>query len=118
MNDIIVEKKANIGVLHLSGEFTIQDSVRLFTVLQESLEDNSLDCIEIDLSSVTNIDVSCLQLLCGAHKTSISSNKNLLVAGTISNELRQAINRAGYLRHKGCFPDNDSNCLLMEACNG
>jgi anti-anti-sigma regulatory factor len=114
MNDIIIEKRGDAKVLHLSGELVIQYSDCLRSGIIESLSDT--DRVEIDLSAVTDVDISCLQLFCAAYKTSIQLNKLLLFDGVCSNVFKQAVKNAGYFRHTGCT--GNEKCLWSEASNG
>jgi anti-anti-sigma regulatory factor len=116
MIDIIIENSGSIKVLHLSGELVIQHADLLGSRFLESLSD--ADRVDIDLSAVTDVDISCLQLLCAAHKTSIKLNKLLYINGVCPDVFRQTVKNAGYFQHTGCSYDIKHTCLLTEASNG
>jgi anti-anti-sigma regulatory factor len=116
MTDFNIENRGDAKVLHVSGELVIQHAHRLASKLVESLSD--ADRVEIDLSSVTNVDISCLQLFCAAHKTSMQLNKLLEFDGTCPDVFKQVVKNAGYLRHAGCVLDVDDTCLWKEVANG
>jgi len=112
MTDCRVEAKGNATILHLSGELMIDYATQLRSILSDSLQE--ADCIEIDVSSVTGIDVSCLQLFCAAHKTSVAMNRSLRFLDVRSAVLRQTARHAGWLRPAGCMPDKGTRCLWQE----
>ncbi len=88
-----VESFGNKKILRLYGELTIRDASELKIALNEILEDAS-ECF-INVESVTDIDLSCLQLLCAAHRTSIEQNKHLQIEQHWPAPLRQIINLIG-----------------------
>ncbi len=111
MADCITEDKGDIRILRLSGELTIQDADRLRSTLIEELA--RVDRIGIDLSSVTDVDIACLQLFCAAHKTSMDSDKLIKFEGVLPNLFKQAVKNAGYLRYTRCARDVNGECLWM-----
>jgi ABC-type transporter Mla MlaB component len=115
MADITIKKKKNRRVLHLSGELVVQDAERLASGLLEALGD--ADRVEIDLSSVTDLDISCLQLFCAAHKTSAQQNKLLRIDGVCPEAVRRLAENAGF-GHAGCSLDVGDACLWKEESRG
>ncbi len=112
MTDCRLEANGNATILHLSGELMIDYAVRLRSILSDSLR--TADRIEIDVSSVTGIDVSCLQLFCAAHKTAVSMNRSMHFLGVRSPVLKQTARRVGWLRPAGCMPDKGTECHWAE----
>jgi anti-anti-sigma regulatory factor len=112
MTDCRVEAKSTATILHLSGELMIDYAARLRSILIDSLR--KADRIEIDVSSVTGIDISCLQLFCAAHKTSAGMNKFLGFLDGPSSVLKQTARQAGWLRSTGCMPDRSMECVWKE----
>ncbi len=116
MTDCQVETKDDTTILRLSGELMIDYAARLRSILFDSLR--RADRVEIDISSVTGIDISCLQLFCSAHKTSMSMNKVLGFLDGPSAALRQTVRQAGWLRSIGCMPDKAAECVWrQEGCD-
>ena len=109
MTDVAIEDRGSTQILHLSGELVVRHTDRLFSGLVAAL--GGAERVEIDLSSVTDVDISCLQLLCAAHKTSIRQHKPLRVEGPCPDVFRRALNNAGYLRRTGCVLGTSHACL-------
>lgn len=117
MNEYIKEDDKDTRVLKLSGELVIQHAEKLKSLLLESLENKN--SIEIDLSLVTEADISSMQLLCSAHKTSILRNKSFNFVGNPSDAFKQDVVSAGFHRTKGCSLDKNNKCLwIKENYNG
>jgi len=95
-------------VLNLEGELTIQCGRELKETLINSL--NSSEQVILNMEKVTEIDISCLQLLCSAHRTSIKLNKHLAIAGN-TDLFSESVDRCGYSRHKGCSLGENGACL-------
>ena len=70
-----IEESKNAGVLKLDGELSIEQAAELKTALINSIENS--DNVIIDIEDITEIDLSCMQLLCSAHQTLINLNKHL-----------------------------------------
>lgn len=112
MKGYIKDGDKETRILQLSGELVIQHAEELRSLLLESLENKSN--IEIDLSMVTDADISSLQLLCSAHKTSIFQSKSLKFIGKISDAFRQNVETSGFYRTKGCSLDRDKQCFWIK----
>lgn len=100
-----------VGVLRVEGDMTIQHIAELKAALMKYLE--TVDHLILNLDSVTEIDLSCLQLLCSAHRTSSRLKKQLTITGSRMEGLRQIIEASGYSRHIGCNFDCNKNCLWI-----
>ena len=112
MTDCQVVAKGKDAILRLAGELLIHDACRLRSMLIESF--NKADRIEIDASSVTEADVSCLQLLCSAHRTSKLMNKFFGLSENASASFKKSVRQAGYARPSGCVLDTDKQCIWKE----
>ena len=66
MIDCAKEEREDSAVLRLSGDLMIQDAAELRSALIDVFADAGT--IDVDVSSVGRMDVSCLQLLCASHK--------------------------------------------------
>jgi ABC-type transporter Mla MlaB component len=105
------ELSGNTNILTIEGELTIAHAAELRTILIKSLE--SADTVQLRLESVKDVDLSCLQLLCAAHRSALISNKNLTLGSRGSEAFRQAVENAGYSRHLGCDLDISESCLWI-----
>jgi anti-anti-sigma factor len=111
MIDLEMEDSGEMGVLTMDGELTIQRAAELKTALISSLA--SVEHLVLNLEKVAEVDLSCLQLLCSAHRTSVRSNKRLTWAGNRPESLARTVGDAGFVRHKGCVLDRDKSCLWV-----
>jgi ABC-type transporter Mla MlaB component len=100
-------------VLTLKGELTITHAETLKTMLSEALQDTNR--VQVELAEVSAVDLSCLQLLCSAHRTAAALGKALTLGGEIPPMLHQAMKTAGFTRQKGCAFSSHTPCL---GCGG
>jgi anti-anti-sigma regulatory factor len=105
------EKTGSSRVLTFSGELTVEHAGAMRTALIQALTDS--DHVEMDFSSVTGVDLSCLQLLCSAHRTSLRSNKRINFVGSQPAKLRETLEAAGYSRVTGCGLDREHSCFWI-----
>jgi len=106
-----LEPSGNRGILTIDGELTIERAVELKAMLMKSLR--SADNVHIQIDAVTEADLSCLQLLCSAHRTALSLNKNLTLNCQESEVFKHITEISGYSRHKGCCLDTSECCLWI-----
>jgi len=99
------------GVVTYTGPMTAPRADELRASLIMALID--ADSVEIDIEQVTDVDLSCLELLCSAHRTALRLNKQLTVHGRRPEKLMQVMDDAGYTRLKGCGCDRDYSCLWI-----
>lgn len=69
------------------------------------------DDVTIRFDKVQDVDLSCLQLICSAHRSAVRLKKRIVVEGVAPDALRKAADAAGYLRFKGCKLDCDRSCI-------
>jgi anti-anti-sigma factor len=94
MINLDINENEKTSILTLKGDITIQFSSELKEKLIKSI-DNS-DNISIDLEHVSNIDLSCLQLLCSAYETSVKKNKHFKIEGTCPENIKHTVKLSGY----------------------
>jgi anti-anti-sigma regulatory factor len=105
-----IETSGDVELLKLSGELTIQYTAKLHGVLLEMVHRGKTIRIQID--HATDVDLTCLQLLCSAHKTAAEYDKNLSLDSR-SEVFNQRIKEAGFTRTKGCTPETEKSCLWI-----
>ena len=73
----------------------------------------------IRFESVTDLDLSVLQLLCSAHRTAVRLEADFTLESPLPEVCRQFIEDAGFIRRSGCrFNTKNEGCLWLEAtCN-
>jgi hypothetical protein len=70
--------------------------------------------VTVAFQSVTDIDLSMLQLLCAAHRTAMRMNTAFTMDGEISDLCKTVIEDAGFVRHSGCRNNkNKADCLWL-----
>ncbi len=110
--EYMVEDRSGVRTLHLTGNLTISRADDMRSAISESLKD--ADYIEIDLSSVEEADLACLQLLCSAHRTSKHLGKSFGFSDSLADSFKHAVRSAGYARSGGCALDTGNECLWKE----
>ena len=103
--DLITEPE----VLNLEGELTISRSIEILSILKESIHKSN--DIRISLRDITGIDLSILQLLCSAHRTSAAMGKTISLESPVPAVFRQTVRQAGFKRRNGCAHSLNTNCL-------
>jgi len=93
----------------LEGELNVSCADELKEILINALSNG--EHVKLDLQQVTEVDLSCLQLLCSAHRTSVRLNKIIGFTGTCPASLKDIAERSGYARHAGCPRDIHKNCI-------
>jgi len=112
--DYKAEQTEDKTVLTLNGELTIQNAAVFRDVLLESLEKTGH--LVLNLENVTEVDLSCLQLLCSAQMTTKEPDRRLTMDGGCPEAFRKAAAESGYLRDDVCKPSAcNKSCLWTEA---
>jgi len=106
---IKLKRTAKKGLILCDGELTLDHAEELRSVLIKALID--VDRVELDLEKVTAVDLSCLQLLCSAHRSAVRMKKLLALRHGRPDALDRAADAAGYLRRAGCTMDSQKTCL-------
>jgi anti-anti-sigma factor len=107
--DIELNQSDGDRVVTLKGEVTIQQAEQLRMALMEAFEAG--DRVRVDLQRVTEVDLSCLQILCSAHRTSLANNKLISIGSLRAEVFNEILVRAGMRRHIGCPQDVHHTCL-------
>lgn len=93
------------------GELTIMKAADFKDALVKSLD--KADEVEINLEEVTSIDVSCLQLMCSAHRTASKQKKTLGVKDPTLPVFRKVRKDAGFIFAKSCRFVSTDDCLWV-----
>ena len=103
--------------LSLDGDLTIRSITDAKPVFVEALI--LADRIAINLDKIAEVDLSCLQLLCSAHRASVGLGKHITLSPHVPESFKETARKAGYLRTKGCAFDKDAACLwiMQEDCS-
>lgn len=66
--------------------------------------------VQLSLEGVTEVDLTGLQLICSAHRTSIASNLELSISGC-QETIAAVAELSGMPRHTGCAQDLEGSCV-------
>ena len=91
------------------GDLSIQQAAEFKDTLIKALA--SSDHIILKLSECTGIDLSCIQLICAAHRTALNMNKVIELGDTLPDIVAKVVESAGYFRDKGCSLNVNHTCL-------
>jgi anti-anti-sigma regulatory factor len=71
------------------------------------------DHVILNLSECSCVDLSCIQLICSAHRTALKMNKVIELGDTLPDTIAKAVEDAGYLHHKDCQSNVSRTCLWL-----
>jgi anti-anti-sigma factor len=97
------------AVVRLQGECTVEHATHFYSALVNAL--GSADRVVLNFEGVTAVDVSCLQLICSAHRTVLGSEKHLSFDANQPEVFTKKVLEAGYYRTVGCHNDPLKECL-------
>ena len=109
--DVQMTQSAEADVLKLTGNWNIERAHELKQTLMEKL--NSGDRITLDLAELTEMDLSCLQLLCAAHRASLKLGKQMDLHERKSAAFERVVRNTGFTRTLGCHKNPHKNCLWV-----
>lgn len=93
----------------VNGEMTIQNAGEIRNALLNAFSEGEGVCLE--MGKVTGVDLAGLQLLCAAHRSSITDKKQFSISGIDNDAIKCVIQDAGFLRHTGCAEDVEKTCV-------
>lgn len=105
------EESNNRGTLTLEGDLSLAQTEEFRMLLIKAII--NVDELVIAFGKIRDVDLSCLQLLCSVHRSSIRMKKRVVFSGTWPKAFRKAVSDAGYSRTSGCNLDLSSSCLWV-----
>lgn len=108
----IEEDRAGSLCIRAEGELTVQHAAEFKECLLDAM--GKAQSVRVNLQAVEDMDVTCVQLLCSAHKTALSAGRDLVIDNEGSDLLERSIDRAGFSRSRGCAIDHNDSCLWMQ----
>ena len=105
------ERSGSEGVITLENDLTLPYAEEMRSVLIKALID--AEKVRVSFGSVTAVDLSCMQLLCSAIRSSVRLNKQLSFAGATPDILKHAVKAAGYSRVMGCKLGCEKTCIWI-----
>lgn len=116
MNDEIMEtnngndsRLTSDSTIFLEGTWTIERAPELRELLMEAAK--TAEEVLIDVRQVKEVDLSCLQLLCSAHRTFAKRGAKLALHEDRSEAFEKAVRDAGYHNDAGCGQNYMESCL-------
>lgn len=100
------------GNITLDGNLTVNRAEELRMLLIKALID--ADHVQVDFGPVTEVDLSCLQLLCSAHRSAGRMKRRLSLSGGWPEPFQKTLEEAGYARLSGCRFDTEHTCLWVK----
>lgn len=116
MDDLHIDSWEDPGAegiqrLTLTGSATIRQAAGFQQALLAAL--TSADEVRLDLTGITEIDLTGLQLLDASHRSAVMSGKLFRVDDGGNPCFQEAVENAGFRRHVGCARDVDGSCLWV-----
>ena len=111
MINFIEKEGGQVGVLRLEGDITVQQADELKQCLMQAL--GSVAKVYVDSSKTSCIDLSCLQLICSAHREATRMEKSFQLAELVPGQFRCFAEAAGFARHTGCSLDVTKTCVWV-----
>jgi anti-anti-sigma regulatory factor len=106
-----MEQSNNAEVVVLEGDLTVGRVLELKELLLGAL--GAGDRVVVDVERAGSVDLSCLQLLCAAHRMAMRMNKQLALGGKYSETFKRTVREAGCGRSQGCHGDPLRECLWV-----
>ena len=99
------------GYLQLQGSATLEFSTELCAALLDSLD--KTENLVVDVSRITDLDVSALQLFCAARRSAIKRRKNMVLGKNPSETFYTTVLDAGFNRPHtaNCWLTAGTQCL-------
>lgn len=87
-----------LGRFPLEGNLSLRDASRVCDRLREAAQ--SYDPVEIDIGSLTGLDISIVQLLLAARKSAARRGRNFTLSGTLTEQVREFLAGVGLIEHQ------------------
>lgn len=105
-----IETSAEAARLTVDSDATINHAAEFRDALVRAMAES--ESLVVDLNEVKSVDLTCLQLLCAAHRSCSRDKKKISVEGAGLELLKQTAVAAGFPKQCGCFLTGQANeCL-------
>jgi|APFre7841882630_1041343.scaffolds.fasta_scaffold02783_3 ABC-type transporter Mla MlaB component len=105
-------QSGNKSYITLEGDLTLPNAEALKGIFTKALQES--DDVSVAIVTVENVDLSCLQLLCSAHRSAMRSKKKVTFIGSPPQAFNDAVEATGLARGAaGCKLDDGYSCLWM-----
>lgn len=106
-------RSGNAGIIVMEGDLTLPYAADMRSALIKALLD--ADDISVAIENVQDVDLSCLQLLCSAHRSAVRLKKHVAFKQPLPRIFSEMVEAAGFTRMTGCKLDCEKNCIWMPA---
>lgn len=100
----VIDEGVRTAVITVGAEATIVNAAELKEGILSGLKE--CDAVRVDVTSVSEADMSFLQIICALHRSAIVSGKKVTVYGYRSGNISELAETAGFTRHVGCFEEH------------
>ena len=102
--------------LKVAGSLTVAQAATFREALLDMLSETKGE-FTVDVSAVSSLDLSGLQLLCSAHQSACKNGRRLQVVDGGNQAFRGVVADAGFQRHIGCARDTTNSCIWVGGDN-
>lgn len=113
---VFLIQEGGAGVLKLEGYMGVERAADLKESILHAL--GSAERLYVDVENITSLDLSCLQVLCSAHRTAVSMNKEFAIKGTLPEVFTEVAESSGFMLQKGCTKETEGTCLWVRDSRG
>jgi anti-anti-sigma regulatory factor len=106
-----VRQSGDTRIVLLEGDLALPQAPEIRTAFMKALVE--ADDVLIRFENIRELDLSCLQLLCSAHRSAARLKKRLRFEGGVPKILSDVADTAGYSHLKGCKLDTENSCLWI-----
>lgn len=107
-----LKRSGNRTTLTLGGELTLIHADALKETLLVSLQEGG--DVTVRFEKVIDMDLSCLQLFCSAHRTAAGAGQRLIMDIEDAELFHRIRSAAGFIRERGCTDKTGDTCLWLE----
>lgn len=97
------------GELIMNGALTIENAAGIRNAVGEALA--ATDSLVLTIGENADVDVTFLQILCSAHRTSVKAKKRLDVNTSRGSIFFRVLSESGLDSRNGCSHNRDGGCL-------
>ena len=109
-------QSGNKGVVILEGDLTMPYAEEIRKILMKAIR--GADELSVAFKNVRDADLSCLQLLCSAHRSAVRMKKHMTFTGIVPQTFKDTVVAAGFSHIRGCGPDSGRKCLWKLLAGG
>ncbi len=112
---LAIDETSGTATVTLAGDLTIANAAELRDMLVKALAE--ADRVAVCLGQVEDMDLSCLQLMCSAHRTALRQGKDFVFLDRRPEAFTRIADKAGFLRCRSCTLNPGEDCLWLGGKN-